>query len=80
MLFNTQTTAVDAQMLIHKIQSLPPERVAEVDDFVEFLQLREDRSRAQAQERDLTRMASQASEPGFASVWENAEDEAYDAL
>ena len=33
MLFNTQ-------VLIRKIQSLPPERVAEVDDFVEFLRLR----------------------------------------
>jgi hypothetical protein len=80
MLSNTQTTAMNAQMLIQKIQSLPPERVAEVDDFVEFLRLRVDRSQAQAQERDLTRMASQVSEPSFASVWDNAEDEAYDAL
>jgi Protein of unknown function (DUF2281) len=77
---NTQTIAVDAQMLIQKIQSLPPERVAEVDDFVEFLQLRVQRSEAQAQDRALAGAASRASEPSFARVWDNAEDEAYDAL
>jgi hypothetical protein len=77
---NAQTAAVNAQMLIQKIQSLPPERVAEVDDFVEFLRLRIERSQAQAQDRALARMASQVSEPSFANVWDNTEDEAYDAL
>jgi hypothetical protein len=63
----------NAQILIEKIQSLPPERMAEVDDFVDFLRLRE-------QERSLTSMAAQASAPAFAAVWDNPEDEAYDAL
>ena len=31
---------VDTQVLIRKIQNLPPEKVAEVDDFVEFLRMR----------------------------------------
>ncbi len=68
--------SASVQVLFHKIQSLPPERVAEVEDFVEFLRLR----MAQAQEQALTRMAAQVSAPVFAAVWDNAEDEAYDAL
>lgn len=63
----------NTQLLIEKIQSLPPERMAEVDDFVDFLRLRE-------RERSLTKMAAQASAPAFAAVWDNPEDEAYDAL
>lgn len=62
-----------AQILIEKIQMLPPERVAEVADFVEFLQLKE-------QDHHLVRAAAQASAPAFASVWDNTEDEVYDAL
>ena len=65
--------SANAQVLIEKIQALPPERMAEVDDFVDFLRLRE-------QERCLTRAAALVSAPAFATVWDNAEDEAYDAL
>lgn len=63
----------DTQILIEKIQSLPPERIAEVDDFVGFLWLRE-------QEHSLTRRAAQVSAPAFAAIWDNPDDEAYDAL
>ena len=80
MLSNAQTSPVNTQVLIQKIQSLPPERVIEVDDFVEFLRLRVQQDQAQAQDRALTRMTAQASEASFARVWDNAEDEAYDAL
>jgi Protein of unknown function (DUF2281) len=66
--------------LIQKIQTLPPERLAEVDDFVEFLRLRMVQTQAYEQDRALTRMAAQASAHSFASVWDNPEDEAYDAL
>ena len=62
-----------AQILIEKIQSLPPESIAEVDDLVDFLRLRE-------QDRHLIRTAAQASQPAFAAVWDNKEDEAYDVL
>ena len=37
---NHAQSSPSVQMLLHKIQSLPPERVAEVKDFVEFLRLR----------------------------------------
>lgn len=63
----------NVQTLIEKIQLLPPERMAEVDDFVDFLRFKD-------QERLLTNIATQVSEPAFAAVWDNPEDEAYDAL
>lgn len=63
----------DAQTLLEKIQALPPERLSEVEDFVDFIRLRE-------QERTLTRAASAASAPAFAAIWNNPDDDAYDAL
>jgi hypothetical protein len=61
------------QGLIEKIEALPAERIAEVEDFVDFIQLRE-------QERSLSRAALAASAPAFAAIWSNPDDEAYDAL
>ena len=63
----------DAQALLEKIQALPPERLSEVEDFVDFIAARE-------QERALTRAASAASTPAFAAIWNNPDDDAYDAL
>ena len=63
----------DAQALLEKIQALPPERLSEVDDFVDFISARE-------QERALARAASAASAPAFAAIWNNSDDDAYDAL
>jgi len=63
----------DAQTLMQRIQALPPERIAEVEDFVAFIAGRE-------QERALTRAAAAASAPAFAAVWDNPDDDAYDAL
>ena len=37
------------QTLIRKLQKLPPQRLAEVEDFVEFLAVRESRSAAGVQ-------------------------------
>jgi len=64
---------VQADALIEKIQTLPPEQLAEVEDFVDFICLRE-------QQRALTRAAAAASARAFAAVWDNPEDDAYDAL
>jgi hypothetical protein len=63
----------DDQLLIEKLRSLPPQRRAEVEDFVDFLKSREDEQR-------LTRAAAQASEPAFKSVWDNPDDAEYDRL
>jgi hypothetical protein len=61
------------QTLIEKIQALPPERITEVEDFVDFIALRE-------RERALTRDAAAASAPSFAAIWDNPDDDAYNAL
>ncbi len=61
------------QSLIEKIKALPAERLDEVEDFVDFIATR-------AQDRALTRAATRASESAFAKVWDNPEDDAYDAL
>jgi hypothetical protein len=70
---NAMPLAHQFEPLIEKIQALPPERIAEVEDFVEFLRLREE-------ERALTRAAAVVSAPALAAVWDNPEDAAYDAL
>ena len=46
------------QALLEKLKQLPPERVAEVEDFVDFLRTRGDAQR-------LIRTAARAVEPAF---------------
>ena len=64
--------AVRANALIRKIQSLPPDKVAEVEDFVEFLRQRED--------RELTQAAGKLAAKALRKVWDNPADAAYDRL
>jgi len=59
--------------LIDKLEALPPERVAEVEDFIDFIKQRD-------QDRQLTRAAAKASEPSLQKVWDNPDDAVYDAL
>jgi len=61
------------QPLFEKIQALPAERIAEIEDFVEFIAARE-------RERSLVRAASAVSAPVFAAIWNNPDDDAYDAI
>jgi hypothetical protein len=63
----------DEQELLAKIRTLPPERVAEVEDFVDFLRLRDE-------EQQLMRAASKLSEAAFAKVWDDPDDADYDQL
>lgn len=63
----------DPQSLIEKIKSLPPERVEEIEDFVDFLASR-------AHRRGLTRDAMRASESAFSKHWNNPDDDVYDNL
>lgn len=60
------------QVILEKLKQLPPERVAEVEDFVDFLRTRGT--------EPLTRAATKAAEPAFAKVWDNPDDAAYDKL
>jgi hypothetical protein len=59
--------------LVEKIRSLPADKLAEVEDFVDFLRQREE-------ERRLVRAATGASEAVFANVWDNPDDAEYDRL
>ncbi|MGP1675750.1 MAG: DUF2281 domain-containing protein [Burkholderiales bacterium] len=61
------------QALLDKLKQLPPERVAEVEDFVDFL-----RARGDAQQ--LVHAAAKAAELAFKKVWDNPDDAAYDRL
>jgi hypothetical protein len=63
---------MQVEELIEKIKSLPPERIAEVEDFVDFL--------AQRDDRELVQAAAKLSENSFRDVWDNEEDAAYDSL
>ena len=56
-----------------KIQASPPERIAEVEDFVAFITARE-------HDRRLTRAASAAHAPAFAAIWNKPDDDAYNVL
>jgi len=58
--------------LIEKINALPPEKIAEVVDFVDFLTYRDDRL--------LVKSTFRLSEPVFAAVWDNPDDAEYDNL
>ena len=59
--------------LLAKIRRLAPERMAEVDDFIDFLRQRDE-------ERGIAEAASGLSEAAFAKVWENPDDADYDRL
>ena len=61
------------QVLFDKIKQLPPQRLAEVEDFVDFLRTREDDQR-------LVHAAAKASEASFSRAWDNDDDAAYDRM
>jgi hypothetical protein len=54
--------------LIRKLNTLPIERLAEVETFVDFVRQRE-------QDRALVVAASAASAPAFAAIWNNPDDQ-----
>ena len=63
---------MQTETLVEKIKQLPPQRIAEVEDFVDFL--------AQREERKLVQSAMKLSENSFRKVWDNEEDAVYDEL
>ena len=66
-------TPPDTNSLLAKLKSLPPQRLAEVEDFVDFLRSRDG-------DRRLAHSASAASQASFAKVWDNDDDAEYDRL
>lgn len=71
-----QNTILDDQkqnILISKIRSLTPEKIAEVEDFVDFLNTKN-------RDNKLTKTYNILAEKSFRNVWDNPEDEEYDRL
>lgn len=64
---------VHVRELMEKIRFLPPEKVSEVEDFVDFLCQRD-------ADRRLSQAATKLSESAFARVWDNPDDADYDQL
>ncbi len=61
------------QPLINKLTTLSPKHIEEVNDFIDFLLMREQ------QQRETTAVA-RLSEPALAKVWDNEDDAIYDQL
>ena len=73
MRYTASIVATPPNRLVEKISRLPPERLAEVEAFVDFLSARDP-------ERQIVRAAEAMSEATFGQVWNNPEDDVYDAL
>ena len=70
---NTSPISPIEQSLLQKIRSLPADKIAEIEDFVDFVRHKND-------DLQLSRAAAKLSEASFKRVWDNPEDEAYDSL
>ena len=64
---------IQIKQMLHKLQLLPPERLATVEDFIDFLYQKN-------RECELTQAASMTAEASFNRVWDNPEDADYDNL
>lgn len=63
----------DIEHIFDKLKKLPPERIIEVEDFIDFLNDRR-------QDRAITHTAQRIAEPVLTQIWDNAEDAVYDAV
>jgi len=61
------------QQLIKKLEHLPPDRLSEVEDFIDFLSQKD-------REHYMRKEFAQGAEASFQRVWDNEEDSAYDKL
>jgi predicted CoA-binding protein len=61
------------QSLLQKIRSLPADKIAEIEDFIDFV-------RYKNEDLQMSRAAAKFSEAAFQRIWDNPEDDAYDSL
>lgn len=59
--------------VLEKLEHLSPDRLAEVEDFIDFLSHRD-------QDKLLRKDYAQASKDAFNKVWDNDDDAVYDSL
>ena len=62
-----------AENLIDKIRELPPDKITEVEDFVDFLRMKSDELLAK-------HAVTKLSEKAFEKIWDNEDDAEYDNL
>ena len=62
-----------AEDLLDKIRELPPDKIVEVEDFVDFLRMKSDDLLAK-------HAVTKLSEKVFEKVWDNDDDAEYDKL
>lgn len=65
--------AQNIDQTVAKLKQLPSERLAEVEDFIDFISQRET-------DRTMTQVAKAITEPVLNNVWDNDADAAYDQL
>lgn len=70
---NIVSVSPKEQSLLQKIRSLPADKIAEIEDFVDFMRFKNE-------DLQLSRAAAKLSEAAFQRVWNNPEDDAYDNL
>ena len=68
-----KSVPVETEQVFHKLEQLPPERIAEVADFVDFLAQREG-------EKHDAAVITQLSGPALEKIWDNPDDAEYDKL
>ena len=61
------------QQIVQKLEALAPNRINEVEDFIDFLSQRDT-------DKQLTQAAMAASEPTLNAIWNNDDDAEYDQL
>jgi len=57
--------------VVQKLKSLSSQRLAEVEDFIDFLKQRDE-------DHTLTKAAAATAEPSFKTIWDNPDDADYD--
>ncbi len=65
--------SLEQEQILAKLKRLSPSRLAEVADFIDFLQQRD-------QEKQLQQDYAKTSETAFNKVWDNDDDTVYDNL
>ncbi len=61
------------EQVVQKLQTLTPNRINEVEDFIDFLSQRDT-------DQQLIQAAMAASEPTLNTIWDNTDDAEYDKL
>jgi len=70
---NTTPSSDQERFILTKIRMLPPDKIAAVADFVDFISHKD-------QERQMLQAAGKMAEDTFKKIWDNSEDDAYDRL